>query len=52
LWSHGAGRDEAHAGAANGKDESQASAGAGFTQRKVTKFSIDELLLDDEGSFS
>jgi hypothetical protein len=49
FWSHRVGSDESHAGAANGKDESEAAAGAGFAQGEVTEFSIDESLFDDEG---
>jgi hypothetical protein len=49
LRSHRVGCDEAYAGAANGKNEGQAAAGAGFAQGEVAEFSIDKLLFDDEG---
>jgi hypothetical protein len=48
LWRHGVGRDEAHAGAADGEQESQAAASAGLAQGEVAEFAIDKLLLNDE----
>jgi hypothetical protein len=49
LRSHRVGRDEAHAGAASGKNKGQAAASAGFAQGEVTEFSTNELLFDDDG---
>ncbi len=49
MRSHRVGCDEAHAGAAGGKNEGQAAAGAGFAQGQLAEFSIDELLFDNEG---
>src|SRR5271169_3263469 len=49
LWSHRVGRDEAYTGAADGEDESQATAGVGLAQGEVAEFCMDGLLFHDEG---